>query len=715
MLTSFPVPENEQQRLAKLVEYNLLDTSPSITFDRLAGLAAQLFNAPIALISLIGKERQFLKAKVGVTLCEFSRETSFCAHAIMEDDILFIPDAMRDPRFRHSPFVVGPPFVRFYAGLALRAPTGEAIGSVCVIDHLPHASFTNTDRRNMFDLAALIMDGMELSRIDHARRNDRPLFEDVATTAPDAILCTDGKGAVTFWNRAAEQLFGFDQSEIRKCHISDVIPDLGAILQATALSGRMDETTSIMTCHRRDGTQFSAEVGLSRWSEGGTGSVGAIVRDITERRAHEERLFRLAARDALTGLPNRAAWDDCLADGALSESGLTLLLFDLDGFKRINDTHGHFAGDAVLKEVGERLRRTCEAAVMVARLGGDEFVCLLRGDSPRVAQAMARDMITAIETPILYDGVTVQVGVSIGISLHPQHCSDPQDLMEAADLALYRAKTSGKGSFQMFTPAMENVARLRRALEDELRLAFQRNEFELFYQPQIRTADRGLAGAEALLRWNHPTRGRLAPVSFIEVLGRMPLSLAVGEWILKTACRDASEWQRQRPDFRISVNLFSSQFRAGQLLPAIRKALADTGLPPSALEVEIVENTLTTQDEPMIKSLHDLRSMGVGLAFDDYGTGFASLSLLKRYPASRLKIDQSFVHNLDSDAENAAVVKVILYLAQVFGMETIAEGIETEEQLAFLTSHGCPQIQGYLFGRPVPAKDFFAQHICRED
>lgn len=710
-MVSFPVPKNECQRIDKFHEYYVPQSTGDSAFDRLAGLAAQLFSAPIALISIIGEDTQFLKGKTGLSVCEIGRDTSFCTHAILDDDILFIPDATLDPRFHHNPYVVGAPYVRFYAGLALRAPTGEAIGSICVIDHLPRVVFTDSDRQNLVDLAGLVMDGLELTRVDKARRDARPWFQNVATTSPDAIFCADQSGTITFWNRAAEQLFGFTKAETREFSVGNIVPDLKNLISTSQDHGHIDEKTSVMTCVRRDGSPFSAEVGVSSWSEGSAVNLGAIVRDITERRVQEDRLFQLASLDALTGLPNRAAWRSCLSDVVLSEQSLTLLLFDLDGFKGVNDTLGHFAGDMVLKEVGERLRQTCRSAIIVTRLGGDEFACLLKGDSMRQAQKIACDVIDAITAPIQHDGHMIEIGASVGIALHPQHSSDLQDLMESADLALYRAKMSGKGNFAMFTADMKNIARLRRALEDELRQAFDQGEFELFYQPQFTTADRKLAGAEALLRWNHPTRGVLTPSFFIEVLGKMPLSLSVGEWILETACRDASGWRQMRPDFRISTNLFASQFRAGRLLPTVRKVLAGTGLPPTALEVEIVENTLTTQDAPIVKSLQDLRKMGVGLAFDDYGTGFASLSLLKRYPASRLKIDQSFVRDVGRDPENAAVVKVILYLAKVFGMEAIAEGIETEDQLTFLAAHGCPQVQGFLFGHPVPAKEFFNLYI----
>lgn len=248
-----------------------------------------------------------------------------------------------------------------------------------------------------------------------------------------------------------------------------------------------------------------------------------------------------------------------------------------------------------------------------------------------------------------------------------------------------------------------------------MRLAFEAGEFELYYQPLIACEGRRVVGAEALLRWNHPARGLLTPAAFIDVLAQKPAAAAVGDWILRTACRQAAVWRASRPDFRIAVNLFEAQFRSGHLLELVREVLAETGLPPAALELEIVETIVLRNDPLTLQLLHDLRALGVGLAFDDYGTGFASLSLLKRFPVTRLKIDRSFIRDITTDAEDAAVVRAVLYLGRSFGMEVIAEGVETEAQLEMLCRHDCHEVQGYLFGRPVPApmftESFFTESV----
>lgn len=710
---SHRAPSNEEDRLRVLAEYHLMDTLPEADFDRLARLAASLFTVPIVLVSLLARDRQFFKTHIGLDICETSREVSFCAHAILQDDILIIPDAIKDPRFSANPLVLGPPFIRFYAGKPLVAPTGEKIGTICLIDTKPRDHFTDEDRRNLTDLAALVMDRMEMRRLDFVRTVNQARFENIAATSPDAIICSNSEGEITFWNRSAERLFGYTAEEIAEEESEIIVPDswrpiYDSELERLRLGQKMElaDRTIELSGLRKDGTEFPAEFSLSTWKEGDRTSVGAIVRDITERRANEERLFRLASLDALTDLPNRGAWRECLDETLAAEKSATVLLLDLDGFKEVNDRLGHSAGDVVLKNVADRVRSVSAMATMVARLGGDEFVVLLQGNEQRQATAVATQLISEISRPYEFAGQRIEIGVSIGVALAPQHSRRPEELLGAADLALYRAKAAGKGRYELFMPALREVAVARRAFEQELRHAFENGEFELFYQPQVSTDDRRVTGAEALMRWNHPERGLLSPVSFIEVLSRKPSAAAVGEWTLRTACRQAAEWRRAIPRFRIGVNLFEAQFQSGRLLTAVREALDENDLPPEALELEIVENIILRNDATTMKLLRDLRKLGVGLAFDDYGTGFASLSLLKSYPVSRLKIDRTFVRDVHADPADAAVVKAILYLGRSFGLEVIAEGVETEAQLDFLKQNNCPDAQGYLFGKPVPALEF---------
>ncbi|MBD8556107.1 EAL domain-containing protein [Rhizobium sp. CFBP 8762] len=710
---SYPVPENEAERLRALADLALMDTPPEIEFERLAELASRLFKVPIVLISLIERDRQFFKSHVGFEPCGTSRDISFCAHAIMQDDVMIVPDAMADPRFQSNPLVLGPPYIRFYAGQPLTMPGGANIGTVCLIDSEPRFFFSEDDRQHLKEVAALVIDRMEMRRLDFARTISQARFENIAATSPDAIICSNAREEITFWNHAAERLFGYSAEEMSRYPSDIIIPaswrqlydlEISRLRQGKGLE--LANRTIELSGLRKDGTEFPAEFSLSTWPEGNTAGVGAIVRDMTERKANEERLFRLASLDTLTDLPNRAAWRETLAKTLESNRPASLLLLDLDGFKEVNDTLGHSAGDAVLKEVALRLRDICSDALMVARLGGDEFVALLPGNTVDAVSAIAAQLVDAISQPYDFAGEMVDIGVSIGIALAPVHGFKPEELLGAADIALYKAKAGGRRRFEVFTPAFREVVVARRAFEKELKQAFDTGQFELYYQPQVLLETGSITGAEALIRWNHPTRGLLSPVSFIDVLSHKPSAPAIGEWILKTACLQAARWREMNPNFRVGVNLFEAQFRSGKLATVVEEALAQTHLPADNLELEIVENILLHNDRSTLKLLQDLRAMNVHLAFDDYGTGYASLSLLKRFPVTRLKIDRSFIRNVMTDEEDAAVVKVVIYLAKSFGMEVIAEGVEQEDQRAFLADNGCREAQGYLFGKPMSAADF---------
>lgn len=711
-------PEAEARRLAVLAEYQLLNSDQNEDLDRLTQLASRLFHTPIVLISLVDRDRQLFKSRVGLDVCETIRDISFCAHAIVADDIFVVSDALADPRFRENPLVLGRPFIRFYAGKPLVTPSGERLGTLCLIDDEPRDTFTPVDRANLTDIASLVMDRLEMRRLNHMRSISQARFENIAATSPDAIICSNTRGHITFWNHAAERLFGYSAAEVDGTPLDLIVPDSWRRIYDDELSRlkngdqpRLAGQTIELSGLRRDGSEFPAELSLSAWRESDSISVGAIIRDITDRKQHESRLFSLASLDALTGLPNRAAWRGRLDHMLGDAQPATVLLLDLDGFKEVNDTLGHSAGDHALIEVASRLRNTCPDAVKLARLGGDEFVALLKGDDPEVARRTAASLVASLARPFEFAGQILDLSASIGVSISPQHSTVPDELLGAADLALYRAKAAGKGRYELFSPMFREVAVARRAFARELRIAFENGEFEIFYQAQVDTVTRRVTGAEALMRWRHPQRGLLSPASFIDVLSEKPSAPAIGEWALRQACEAAASWGLYCPNFHIGVNLFSAQLRSGQLVATIERVLSDTGLPAASLELELVENILLRSDDTTFNTLRALRDMGVGLAFDDYGTGYASLSLLKRLPVTRLKIDRSFIRNVIQDQGDAAVVNAILYLGRSFGLHLIAEGVETEAQLAYLAEHGCGEVQGYLFGHPLPREAFAATHV----
>ncbi len=709
---------SEDARIAALNEYDLIGSAPASAFTKIVSLAIRLFQVPTAFVSLLERDRQIFHAKAGLSLCETDREVAFCSHTIAEDDLLVVLDAALDPRFHDNPLVTGPPHIRFYAGIPLQTPSGHAIGTFCLADARPRNSFSDEDRQILRQLADLILDRMELRRLEVAERASESRFVQIASTSPDSVICTDSTGLITFWNTAAEQMFGYTVAEAVGQPVDLIVPERmrgghGGGLHRVAGGGKprlLGKTVELPARHK-DGTEFLIELSLSRWHEEGRAAFGSIIRDIRARRANEERLFRLAHLDPLTELPNRAVLCERLNEIVTAARVVSVLMFDLDGFKEINDSHGHATGDAALKAMAARLLACVRPIDTVSRLGGDEFVLLIPdvGDPLRAAE-VADTIIAAVAEPFEHEGQTLRLGTSVGIAVAPAHGDSADDLLSCADLALYQAKSDGRHCHRLFTPMLRQRAQQVHACRDELGRAVERSEFVLFYQPQVRLSDGGLVGAEALIRWQHPERGLLTPVAFLDVLDKSRYATLVGDWVLRAACEQAVVWRNAgSPEFRIGVNLCSAQVQRGDLAERVRTILSDTGLPAVGLELEITENIVLRHDAEVITALSVLRKAGVSIAFDDYGTGYASLSLLKRFPLTRLKIDRSFVTGMLASHQDVTIVQAILQLGRGFNLSVIAEGIETEAECARLHEKGCQEGQGYLFGKPMPANIFATQ------
>ena len=447
------------------------------------------------------------------------------------------------------------------------------------------------------------------------------------------------------------------------------------------------------------------------WGTGKAAEIEAVRRYIHERDASERRLLKLTQQDALTGLLNRTVLQARLIERTEAETPCALLLIDLDGFKYVNDTMGHSAGDVALREIASRLQRIAGPAHTAARLGGDEFGVLLAGvTETAVVTKAAEALIAEISQPVLIDGRLINIGASVGIALFPLHGSDPEQLFSNADLALYQAKAEGRHCARLYQPGLRARANGKVLRDTELRTAMERGQFEMYYQPQISLRDGTLAGAEALLRWRHPEHGLLTPGAFLVALEGGMLSAQVGAWAIETACAQAAAWRNAGArEFRIGVNLFGAQFRSGNLVEWVAQACAKSGLPPPALEIEITENVLLRHEDDMIGPLQELRGRGFGVAFDDYGTGFASLSMLTRYPVSRLKIDQSFTRRICDGRAETAVIHAVLELARTLNLRVTAEGVETRQQAEMLAAKGCEEAQGYYFGAPMSAASFAMQ------
>ncbi len=428
--------------------------------------------------------------------------------------------------------------------------------------------------------------------------------------------------------------------------------------------------------------------------------------DVTERYRTEQNIARMARHDSLTDLPNRLLFREKMAEGlarvAAGGEAMALFCLDLDNFKTINDTLGHPIGDTLLRAVGERLRAVVGADDTIARLGGDEFAILQAASSPYAAEALAGRVVDVLASPIVVEGHEINTGLSVGIALAPNDGLAADHLMKCADLALYRAKAEGRGLFRFFEPDMDARIQRRRALEIDLRRALGAGEFHLVYQPLLNLATNALTGMEALVRWEHPERHAVLPAEFIPVAEETGLIVPLGEWVLRRACSEAAHW----PDsVRVAVNFSPVQFRNRGLVAMVTQALAAAGLPPTRLEIEITEAELLQKDEMTVAMLHQLRALGVRISMDDFGTGYSSLSYLRSFPFDKIKIDRSFIADIERNGESQAIIRAIAELGASLGIATTAEGIENQEQLELVRRAGCTEVQGYLLSPPRAAAE----------
>jgi diguanylate cyclase (GGDEF)-like protein/PAS domain S-box-containing protein len=719
-MSEYPRPLNDEARIRALDALELVGSLPEREFERIVQMASRIFDVPIVLVSLVHRDHQFFKARVGLDVSETSREVSFCTHAIMGEGVFVVADAHEDERFRSNALVTSAPHIRFYAGYPLLTSDGYALGSLCLIDHKPRHDFSVRDEQVLKDLAALVCEYIDLRRFEREGNEVRSRFRHIAATSPDGIICADSRSLITSWNAAAETLFGYSAQEAIGQPLDLIIPApmrgyhaAGFTRVVSGGPARIIGSPVNLNALRRDGSQFPVELSLSQWQEGGERCFGAIIRDITVRAEVEKQLKYAADHDYLTGLANRSRLKHCIQEALAAQQTATLLLIDLDGFKDVNDTLGHSAGDFVLQVVAARLRQAVPSECMVSRLGGDEFVVFVTGTTdPVKARALGRELIGVIEEQIEFEEQPIFIGASVGVAVSNGAGDTEEQLLGNADLALYQAKSDGRHLVNVFTPELRQTASRKGVISSSMRQAWERQEFELYYQPQVNLADGSLCGAEALIRWNHPTQGVTGPAVFLSVLEAGLLAVPVGEWILRTACQQAAQWRSMglRP-FRIGVNLFAAQFRARDFAGMVETALADFNLPATALELEITENTILRNEQRIMQPLHHLRSLGVGIAFDDFGTGFASLSLLKDYPVSRLKIDRSFVSGADRSPRDDVIIEAVTRLAAGFQLEVVAEGIETAEQAALMHCYACGEGQGYFYGRPMTAGDFTRRYI----
>ena len=519
-----------------------------------------------------------------------------------------------------------------------------------------------------------------------------------------------------FCNRAGAVLFGATSpAEVLDRPVFDLVhPDLHSKLRERMERLALGDGTlapSRYLLRRLDGSTLEVEATGAAMSFQGRDVIQTVMRDVTERRRYEARIEHLATHDALTGLPNRTLLVDrlqqALPHARRGGQRLAVAMLDLDHFKYVNDSFGHSFGDRLLKAIAQRLAAALRDGDTVARIGGDEFIVVLT-DLPRRDDALAalERLRSCFAAPFAIDERETHASVSIGLSVFPDDESATEDieaLLSNADVAMYQAKERGRNTFQFYTREMGVRAVRRVETEAALRRAIERGEFILHFQPQVDLRDGRIVGAEALVRWNDPARGMVAPAEFIPVAEETGLIVPVGEWVLAEACRAAAAWATEGfGALRVSVNVSARQFRSADLARTIRQVLQRTGLEPAGLELELTESLIMENAAAFISTLRELRDIGIGLSIDDFGTGYSSLSYLKQFPVDKLKIDQSFVHDIPGDPDDAAIAQAVINLGHSLGLKVIAEGVETRAQLDFLRGRGCDEVQGYFLGRPVP-------------
>ena len=547
--------------------------------------------------------------------------------------------------------------------------------------------------------------------------------EDAARVALRLVREAEEHGSGWFWETDRNGHLTYLSEKITQ--VLDSEPCLGqAFTSLFRLSGDQDDTERTLVFHFSSRTSFSdyslqsGQGDLTRyWTVSGSPRIDSLGQfqgftgtgsDLTEKRRAEAEITRLALFDGLTSLANRQrmrlSLDQMLARPSHGWRPVALLLLDLDRFKAVNDTLGHQVGDKLLKHVAQRLTQCVGSKGLVGRLGGDEFQVIVPEPDGRASlEVLAAAIIASLSQPYFLAGSTVTIGASIGIAVAPQDGHDSETLIRSADLALYAAKAGGRGTHRFYHQDMLAGARHRKAIEDDLRGALARGEFHVAYQPVVSTADAAIVGYEALVRWTHPVRGEVSPGDFVPIAEECGLIDQIGEWVLRTATADAASWPCA---VRVAVNVSPVQFTNSHLPAVVASALASSGLAADRLELEITESVFLTESAASEAMFASLKRLGVRLALDDFGTGYSSLGYLRKAPFDKIKIDQSFVHGAAvTGNRNAALIQAIVAMATALGMETTAEGVEMHDEIALVTRLGCSHIQGFVYGRPMPASE----------
>ena len=556
----------------------------------------------------------------------------------------------------------------------------------------------------------------EIQAAQVALRESEARYRTILDNIVDSIYVLDLEGNFLAVNDYACQHYGYPREEFLKLHITAIDTPADAIHAPARLAAVNRDGQAAFTAHHQDaeGRPLDVEVRASKILFNGIPAMLSVVRDVTEQKQAEMKIRHLAYYDALTGLPNRVMGLECLAKQVAHaqrrQRQLAVLCLDLDQFKYINDTHGHFLGDTLLRDVGRRLSRHLRKADNLCRLAADEFMLVIpemvKGHSLADLASLCDRLLALFTEPFDLEGHQVVIGLSIGVALYPQDGSDGETLMRHADTALYEAKHAGRQTWRFFEPRMNDDLQRFIQIRDALRGALERQEFVLYYQPQIELESGRLVGVEALVRWQRPGVGLVMPGAFIDVAEESGLIVPLGGWVLREACRQAAAWRATVwPDLVVAVNLSAVQFRRGQIGAEVLAALAESGLDPPGLELELTESLLLQGEDEVLDTVARWKAHGLQLALDDFGTGYSCLTYLKRFQVDKVKIDRSFIANMAANDQDRVIVQTIIDMAQGLKLRTIAEGVDDAQLASQLRFMGCDEAQGYLYARPLAAGD----------
>jgi diguanylate cyclase (GGDEF)-like protein/PAS domain S-box-containing protein len=597
---------------------------------------------------------------------------------------------------------------------------GQVVGLFSLYAYAPHffdaAQLRLLDEMSndvSFAIANLAHEALRKAGEERLRKLSRAVEQ-----SANAVVITNIEGTIEYVNPWFTKITGYSSEEVlgrnpRLLKSSETHPETYRRLWDTLLSGKEWHGELLNT--KKNGELYWCLEAISplKNEAGEITHFVAITEDISERKQTEQTIHHLAFHDSLTALPNRRLFRDRLNQAMAAcerkHGSFALMLLDLDHFKKINDTLGHDVGDELLTVVAERLVGSVRKIDTLARMGGDEFALIAADIShPEDAARLAETLQQALRAPIVVQGRELYQSTSVGITLYPNDADNVDTLIKNADIALYRAKDLGRDNFQFFTDEMNTAIVHRQHLENSMRGALDKGQFRLLYQPQVNLVSGEMHCVEALIRWDHPELGVISPTDFIPLAEETGMIVGIGQWVLRTACLQARKWALQGMPMRVAVNLSARQFQQGDVANQIENILRDTGLEPQYLEVEMTEGMLLTDTEQTTQTLDTLHRMGIQISIDDFGTGYSSLSYLKRLPLDILKIDQSFVRDIHTDPDDRSIVTAVIALAHSLHLSVVAEGVETEDQLAFLRELGCDTIQGYLFSRPVTADTVLA-------